>query len=106
MPLSSHSWLFPDSPLPQDATACCVHLPVYHLLPATHRSTLAYQQVPYKLLQYCTRVALAALRAKRLITLRPHNERQASHWQATHMGLAVYASSLPTAQVGCGQPPL
>lgn len=59
------------------------------------RSTLAYQQVPFDELSAAARAALTALRARKLLSLRPDSSTGPSHWALTPLGSAVVASTLP-----------
>lgn len=58
------------------------------------RSTLAFFHVPFDTLADAAKVALTALRARKLISLKPDGPEGPSHWELTPLGSAVVASAL------------
>lgn len=58
------------------------------------RSTLAFFHVPWDVLAAAAHSALAALRARRLITLVADTPDKPSHWKLMPLGRAVVASAL------------
>lgn len=58
------------------------------------RNTLAYFHVPFDVLADAAKAALSALRARKLISLKPDGPDGPSHWELTALGSAVVASAL------------
>lgn len=55
---------------------------------------MAFKQISYEPLADAARAALAGLRSRRLISLKPQTPNSPTHWELTPLGSAVVASSL------------